>query len=566
MSNLVSLSSSIFFDIIVIFIVATIFVYLARLLKQPIIPAYILSGILLGPIGLGIIKNQDVISTLSEIGIAFLLFIVGLELNLRKLKEISFVSSFVGIFQVAATFFLGYYGSLHFGFSDIESIYIGFILAFSSTMIVVKLLSDKDELDTLHGRIIFGVLLIQDILVILLLSLLNTFNKFSFFTLSVALVKGFGLFLVAILLSLYFLPYVFKNAAKSQELLFLCAVSICFLFSLLAISIGFSIAVGAFLAGLSLASLPYNLDIIGKVSPLKDFFALLFFVSLGMQLYLNEFNFMLLPLLYFLLLIVIIKPFIIFILTKLFGYENRTSFLTAVSLGQISEFSLILVSLGLLLGHISKDIFSFTVLLAVISIVLTSYFIKYDNRLYSKFMNILLPFEKIEFREHKLEYLEKNIKNDIILFGGHRTGSMFIKDFIRHKKKFLVIDYNPEVIKKLIRRKIPCLYGDVINYEILKKAGIKNAKIIISSIPNEEDSLFLIEHTKKENRKALVFVTAHDIEQALELYKAGADYVILPKILTGSKVSDVINKVKNKKDLFKIRREHIKNLLSVDIF
>ncbi len=563
--SLASFSSSIFFDIIVIFVIATIFVYLARLLKQPIIPAYVLSGILLGPIGLGIIKNQDVINTLSEIGIAFLLFIVGLELNLRKLKEISFISSFVGILQVAATFFLGYYGSLYFGFSNLEAIYIGFILAFSSTMIVVKLLSDKDELDTLHGRIIFGVLLVQDILVIMLLSLLNTFTKFSIFTLSTALIKGFGLFLVAILLSLYFLPSIFKNAAKSQELLFLCAVSVCFLFSLLSVSIGFSIAVGAFLAGLSLASLPYNLDIIGKVSPLKDFFALLFFVSLGMQLYLNG-NIMLSPLLYFLLLVVILKPIIIFILTKLFGYENRTSFLTAISLGQISEFSLILVSLGLLLGHVSKDLFSLTVLLAVISITITSYFIKYDHRLYNKFIKILAPFEKLEFRKQQLEYLEKNVRNDIILFGGHRTGSMFIKDFIRHKKKLLVIDYNPEVIKKLIRKRIPCLYGDIINYEILKKAGIKHAKIVISSIPNEEDSLFLIEHVKKENKKALIFVTAHDVEQALELYKAGADYVILPKILTGNKVSDILNKVKSKKDLFKIRREHIKHLLSIDIF
>ncbi|MCX6711853.1 MAG: cation:proton antiporter [Candidatus Woesearchaeota archaeon] len=566
MSTLASFSSSIFFDIIVIFIIATIFVYLFRILKQPIIPAYVLAGILLGPIGLGIIKNSDTISTLSEIGIAFLLFIVGLELNLRKLKEISFVSSFVGILQVAGTFFLGYYGSLYFGFSNIEAVYIGFILAFSSTMIVVKLLSDKNELDTLHGRIIFGVLLVQDILVILLLSLLNTFNKFSFLTIGVSLVKGLGLFLVAILLSLYFLPSIFKNAAKSQELLFLCAVSVCFLFSLLAVSIGFSIAVGAFLAGLSLASLPYNLDIIGKVSPLKDFFALLFFVSLGMQLYFDGTSLVLLPLLYFLLLVILIKPFIVFILTKLFGYENRTSFLTAVSLGQISEFSLILVSLGLLLGHISKDLFSFTVLLAVISITITSYFIKYDHKLYTKFMNILIPFEKIAITEQKLEYLEKNVKNDIILFGGHRTGSMFIKDFIKNKKKFLVIDYNPEVLKKLIRRKTPCIYGDIINYEILKKANIKNAKVVISTIPNEEDSLFLIEHVKRENKKALIFVTAHDIEQALELYKSGADYVILPKILTGNKVSEILNKVKNKKDLFRIRRDHIKSLLSVDIF
>lgn len=566
MSGLASFSSSIFFDIIVIFVIATIFVYLARLLKQPIIPAYVLTGILLGPIGLGIVRNSDVINTLSNIGIAFLLFIVGLELNLRKLKEISFVSSFVGILQVAGTFLLGYFGSLMFGFGKIEAVYIGFILAFSSTMIVVKLLSDKDELDTLHGRIIFGILLVQDILVILLLSLLNTFTKFSVFNLGIALVKGIGLFLVAILLSLYFLPYIFKNAAKSQEVLFLCAVSICFLFSLLAVSIGFSIAVGAFLAGLSLASLPYSLDIIGKISPLKDFFALLFFVSLGMQLYLDRSSFMLLPLFYFLILLIIFKPLIIFILTKLFGYENRTSFLTAISLGQISEFSLILVSLGLLLGHVSKDLFSLTVLLSVISIVITSYFIKYDHRLYNKFIKLLVPFEKLEFREQKLEYLEKHIKNDIILFGGHRTGSMFIKDFIRHKKKFLVVDYNPEVIKKLIRKKIPCLYGDIINFEILKKAGIKNAKILVSSIPNEEDSLFLIEHVKKENRKALIFVTAHDIEQALELYKAGADYVILPKLLTGSKVSDILNKVKGKKDLFKIRREHIKHLLSVDIF
>ena len=323
---------NIFFDIGLIIIVATIVGYLARLLKQPLIPAYILTGLIIGPI-LGLVEDSNVILTLSEIGIAFLLFVVGLELNLKKLKDVASIAIFGGLMQFILLFISGFLIAIILGFVKTESVYIALIVAFSSTMVVVKILSDKRELDTLHGRIIIGFLLMQDLIAIIALSILTTLNNFSMAILVIALLKGIILLSVAVIASKFILPSLFRFAAKSQELLFLMALTTCFSFCIFANYIGqimmyffslpffenvilgnvlellkpgFSIAIGAFIAGVSIANLPYNVEIIGKVKPLKDFFATIFFVSLGLELLLGEMHTILVPLIIFTLFVIIV--------------------------------------------------------------------------------------------------------------------------------------------------------------------------------------------------------------------------------------------------------------------
>ena len=214
---------NIFLDIGVIIIIATLFAYLASLLRQPLIPGYVLTGILIGPV-LGIITSTNIIKTLSEIGIAFLLFIVGLEIDIRKLKDVSLVSSIGGLISITTLFSFGFVFASIMGFITIQSVYIGLIMAFSSTMVVVKLLSDKRELDTLHGRIIVGFLLVEDFVAIIAVSVLTTLANFSLITLSLSLLKGLAIFAIAILASKYAFPSLFKFAARSQELLLLLAV------------------------------------------------------------------------------------------------------------------------------------------------------------------------------------------------------------------------------------------------------------------------------------------------------------------------------------------------------
>jgi len=304
--------------------------------------------------------------------------------------------------------------------------------------------------------------------------------------------------------------------------------------------LGFSIAIGAFIAGVSLANLPYNIQIIGKVKSLRDFFSVMFFVSLGMELLLSTFDFILRPLVVLLLLVVIVKPLIIMFTTAFFGYKKRTSFLTSISLAQISEFSLIIVAQGLILGHISQEIFSLAVLLAIGTITLTTYFVKYENSIYGRISNYLNIFDKMTENKNELEYMPKKGKNEIILCGYNRIGYNIIKTLLKVKKRVLVVDFNPETIKSLISQKIPSLYGDVGDLEILERLNFKKAKMVISTIPTKMDNILLIRTARKENKNIMIFVTAGQIKEALQLYDAGADYVVLPHFLGGNHISLLI--------------------------
>ncbi len=531
--------ANIFFEIGTVIIIATIFAYIAKLLKQPLIPAYILTGIILGPI-LGLITNTEIITTLSEIGIAFLLFIVGLEIDIRKLKHVGLVASFGGVIQIVSTFAVAFIISLLLGFFVLESVYIALVIAFSSTMVVIKLLSDKREIDTLHGKIIVGILLMQDIAAIIALSVLITLSEFSFITLFYSVFKGLIALLFALMVSKYIFPSLFTFAAKSQELLFISAVAVSLLYSILFNYFGFSIAIGAFIAGVSLANLPYNIEIIGKIKPLRDFFSVVFFVSLGMQLLLSTFDFILKPLIVLLLLVVVAKPLIIMFTTSFFGYKKRVSFLTSISLAQISEFSLIIVAQGLLLGHINQSIFSLTVLLAIITIVLTTYFVKFENVLYGKISGYLGIFDRMTENEVELGYIPEKRRNEIILCGYNRVGYSIVNTLRKMKKSLLVVDFNPEIVKSLMGQKIPSVYGDIGDIEVLERLNFKKAKMVVSTVPTKLDNMLLLKTARKENKDIVIFVTADQIKDALELYDAGADYVVLPHFLGGEHVSLLI--------------------------
>ncbi len=530
---------NIFFDIGLIIIVATVFAFIARLMKQPLIPAYILTGLILGP-WMGLITERSTIMILSEIGIAFLLFIVGLEIDLKKLKNIGLVGTLGGTIQVITLFTAGFIAAAVLGFLTLEAVYIGVVMSFSSTMVVLKLLSDKRELDTLHGRIVTGILLIQDVFAIFAISVLATLNSFSAAALLLSFLKAVVVIVIAIGASKYVFPKLFKFAAKSQELLLLLALCVCFLFSILFNYIGFSIVIGAFIAGVTLANLPYNIEIISKVKSLRDFFSTIFFVSLGMEIMIGSVNRLILPLIIFMFIIVVIKPIVILFLTAYFGFKSRTAFYTGMTLSQISEFSLIIMSQGLVLGHVSREMVSLTIILAIASIALTSYYVKYDNFIYRKLAKKLKIFDK--FTDNKLEELEYLPRKNpaVILCGYNRIGYSIGRTIKKMKKSMVIVDFNPEVIKYLIKHKNACIYGDIGDTEFLERLPLKDAKMVISTVPDEIDNLLLIKKVKHVNKDAVVYVTANQVEEALDLYDAGADYVILPHFLGGEHVSVLI--------------------------
>ncbi len=569
--------NSMFLDISIVIIIATLFAYLAKKLKQPLIPAYIFAGILIGPV-FGLVTDMTTISTLSELGIALMLFIVGLEMNFDRLRHVAFISTVGGLTRSLILFTFGFLIAMGIGFFRIEAIYIGIILAFSSTMVVVKLLSEKRELDTLHGRIIIGILLMEDIIAIIALSILST-STISLVGIIISLVKFGILFLIAMLGSKFILPRMFKFAAKHMEILFLLSVSVLLSFTVLSKYLGamlaymlkflpenilvlirpeLSIIIGAFLAGVMLGNLPYYVEIISRVTSLKDFFATIFFVSLGMGLVMSKS--IIRPLIIFTLFIIIVKPLITLVLCSYFGYKKRPSFLTAMSLAQISEFSLIIVAQGFLLNHISQSMLSMTVILAILTMSVSTYFINFETKIYNTFSKWLNWLDKIAGDMSQLEYMPKS-KKMVILCGYNRIGYSILKTLKGMRKNILVVDFNPEVIKDLINKKVPCLYGDVGDIETTDRLDLKKAEMVISTVPDIHNNLMIIKKTREQNNKAKIFVTTNEIEEALNLYDAGADYVILPHFLGGEHASALIRDFdKDINNIIATKVNHIKEL------
>ena len=551
-------NGDIFLQLGIVVIVAALAAFILRWLKQPQILAYVIVGILLTPV-FHIVTDTSIIQSMSIIGIAFLLFLVGLEMDLKSLQSVAFVSSIGGIIQIILLFMVGYVIALLLGFMSLEAGYIGLMIAFSSTMVVMKLLSDKRELQTLHGRIVVGILLVEDIIAIFALSMLSSLSEFNVAIVGIALLKFLSLFMIAYLLSKFAFPSIFRFSAHHQELLLIMSLAVCFLFALVFQELGFSIAIGAFLAGLALGNLQYNLEIVGKVKSLRDFFALLFFVSLGMGLSLAVIQKLWVPLLVIVAVIIFLKPLITMTIFSFFRYTKKPAFLTANALAQMGEFSLIIAAQGLALGHLSEDLFSLVVIVALFTITLTSYFIQYEYAVY-RFLRFPLRVFDL-FPTKGFGSVSKEIKPTIVLCGYNRIGYSILRDLEKVRDTVLIVDYNPDIISSLVEEGHHCVYGDVADEEIVDRMNLKNLTLLISTVPELKDNIYLIKRIKSVNKKARIIVTASDIDETLALYNHGADYVILPHFLGGEHGSAIISRWRKQKiDLKEEKEKHLAHL------
>lgn len=554
---------NIFFILGLALIAASFIGYVSKALRQPLILAYIITGFLLGPRALNLISDVEPVMLLSEMGIAFLLFTVGLHLEMKTLKDLGVVSLFTGLGQVLVMTLAGFLIALKFGFPTVSSLYIGIAIAFSSTIIIVKLLTEKNELNSLHGRISIGFLIVQDFLAILALVMVSGVGGLGsplidfLITLSKASLFIFGVFL----LTKYILRPIFDSMAKNQELLFLSSISYCFLLAMSSYFLGLSLETGAFLAGMSLASLPYNLHIVGRISPLRDFFIIVFFIVLGTEMSFSFSSQLIWPLILLSLLVLIGTPIILMILMGALGYRKRTSFLVGVTVAQISEFSLILVALGLKLGHITNEAFSLITSIGVITITVSAYMILYGHKMYYKLHHFLKFFERKDAKMEMQHIPEEKLKDHIIVVGYHRVGFGIVRKLIKMGRKVLVVDFDPEIIKNLMKHDIPCVYGDVADHEILERINIEEAQIVISTAPDMEDNLQLMKSAKELNPSTVVIIVAEHVEEALELYDEGADYVILPHLLGSHHASLLLEDISSDFDrLIEVKLDHIQEL------
>jgi Kef-type K+ transport system membrane component KefB len=558
--------NSIFLDIGVVVIVATAFALLARAFKQPPLIGYILTGIVLGPLGTQMIGNQDVFNGMKEIGLALLLFMVGLEMDWSKAKQQLSSTLVLGIAQIVASFTVGMLLASLTKQSLIFGVYISLSLAFASTVIVVKVLSESRDLNSLHGRLSVSILLFQDLAAIVSFAILGGMSQASSLSvgslISLLILKLLAIVVIIWFITGHFLPGLFARIAHSNELLFLSSLAWCFVLSLTLEMLGFPLEIGALIAGVSLASLPYSLDIAYRMGSLRDFFVIILFVALGSSVAIPSASYLALTIT--LILITIIgKPIVSFLVLCWRGYTSRTAFFTSLTQGQLSEFSLILTSLGLTLGQINQQLSSAIAVTTIISIFVSTILLTNRIVLY----DILRPFLHLFERDHHHlrqfdQEDQEKLTDHIIIFGYHRMGYHILKILQKLNHKILIVDFNPDIIRKLKAHNIECIYGDVQDEELLEMINLDKAKMVISTIPHLEETTFLVKQIMKKNPHLKLIVTAHHIDDALLYYKLGASYVILPHVLGGEYVANLINEYEEHKlgELMRHRAEEIKLL------
>jgi Kef-type K+ transport system membrane component KefB/Trk K+ transport system NAD-binding subunit len=550
---------SIFVEIGLIIFIATAISFLMRMLKQPLIVGYILSGILLGPYVFNLIQSSEYMEAFAKIGIAILLFIVGLNLKPDVVREVGRVSLITGVGQIVVTSILSFFLMRFIGFEMVASIYGAIAITFSSTIIVLKLLSDKGDLDKLYGKISIGFLLVQDVVATIILLGVSIFSKSSviernFGTAFFLAIKCVAFFFALYLISKFVLPKISKFLIKSPELLFLFSITWGLGLAAIFYLFGFSLEIGALAAGVALSSFNFSQEIASRMKSLRDFFILIFFVLLGSQMIFTDIGHIILPALVISFFVLVIKPMIVFLIMNILGYGNRTSFSASLAIAQISEFSLILVGLGLSFGHISREIVSMITLVGIITIAGSTYLILYSDRLYV-ILRSLLHF--IEFNK-KPKFKEENQNEviDMIVLGYDRVGYDFVKIAKKMAINYFVVDFDPTAINKLKSEDIPCFFGDADDVDFLDEIGIKKAKIVVSTIPDFKTNLSLVSYCKNHNPNGIVIVISHNIRNTQELYSNGASFVVMPHYLGAKHASHMIENFAFRKEAFEEEKKH----------
>lgn len=534
-----------------IIIAAGIFGIVMRLFKQPTVLAYVLGGIFVGPLALGWVDHQQAISDLSELAIVVMLFVIGIEMDLSRLTKVGLVAMLGGSIQVGATFLVGFIFSLLVGTSTIAASYFGFALAFSSTMLVVKVLGEKYDLDTLYGRIVIGILIIQDIFAIFALSILSSANQgFSLTMILSTSTLTAGLILIVVFVcGRYVLPRVFNFAAKEREILFLVTMATLFVVAFYAENQKLSMGIGSFLAGLAIAKLSYKYEVIGDLKALKSFFTILFFAALGLQIapiiedgntnpIIVEFLQVIWgyagTIVLFLLLAIIVKPLMVTVIVRMFGYQKSTSVDCGLCMGQLSEFSLVLLAQGILAKHVNQDFLTPIIIVTVISMVISTYLMEYNlaiSRYLSKYFGWL---DLLAFAKPKFDFPAEAKNNfSVLLVGRDQLGRIIENALRRLKVKYVVVDSNPDTVARMQREGIPFIFGDVNNHEVLSQLDFTQIHTVFSTSPDMRDNALLIDYAKKINPDLNFIGIVNSRTKASALYAAGAHYVLVVYILAG---------------------------------
>ena len=542
-------------DITLCILFAWVLGLLAHFSRQPLILAYLIAGFFIGPFGMGLVKSQESISVISELGLIFMLFMIGLEIDLKKIvragKVILFAAGgqLIGGCLLGILFFLAI--GLPMGGGKFDALYLCVACALSSTVIIVKVLYEKRELDTLPGRVTLGVLVLQDIFAILFLAVQPSLGNLQASVILISIGRVGVLVATALVLSRYVLPRLFHQIARRPELILLGALAWCFLIGEIAEKLHLSREMGSLVAGVSLSTFPYALDVTAKVTTLRDFFITLFFVALGMTIPIPGMSVIGLALL-IAAFTVVSRVLTTFTPLYLMKQGLRASLLPAINLAQISEFSLVVIQTGVAAGHIKTETSSAASFAFVVLAVLSTFVMARSDQVTR---GLIGPLKRIGLRDldHVHEHADEHggghgEARRVVILGFFRAASALLSEIERRTPLALdqitVIDFNPVVFQTLSDRGVHVVYGDISNVDTLVHAGVGKAELIIFSIP---DSLLkgannekLVRHVRSLNPTAKIVATAELLSDVNDLYRAGADYVTVTRLTDAHELYEVI--------------------------
>lgn len=526
---------------------------LMRLMRQPLMIGHIITGILVGPAVFNLVSSTETIEIFAEFGIALLLFIIGLGLNLRVIKDVGKVALLASLAQVLFVGGAAYSVATILGYTTTVALYISLALSLSSTIIVLKLLSDKKEQSRLYAKVSIGFLLVQDLLATLAVVVVSSSASGSVTLEDFAPLayKATLLILGLVVVRWLILPRLNELISKSQEFLFLFAIGWAVGIATLFQQAGFSLEIGALIAGITIASLPYAPEIASRLKPLRDFFIVLHFVMLGALLEVGVMRDSLGEALALSAIVLIVNPFSVLIIMGLMGYTKKTSFKAGLAMTQVGEFSLILLAVANRYGYITDEVVSLITFVALLTIAVSTYMILYSEQLYTFFERYLRLFER---RKAKDEH-ERRKRYELVLFGYQRGGHEFLPVFRSLSKKFIVVDYDPSVIDFLEQRNIEYMYGDATDPDLLEELNLRHSHLVVSTITDLPTNLSLGRWLEANNPSAVYIATADNAEQAAELYERGAAYVVLPHYIGSERIGSFIKKSGLKKTEFKRFRE-----------
>ncbi len=545
--------SLIAFDFIILIVTATILAIIAKKTKQPPLIAYILTGLILGPVLLNIVSETEVIKLFSKLGIGFLLFLLGIEMNIKEIKGLLKPIASIALWQTVLQTSLAFIIPLALGFTLVETIVIALCTVFGATPVVVKLLADKDEINSLPGKIDVGVLILQDIYLVMILALFSAESLTNISAIGAAM--GKFLVLVAVIGAIsylstqYFLPKVFKKIAENKHTFFVYGVAWAFLFIGMSTYLGLSIEIGAFLAGLGLGQMPYRNELKDRVRPLTNFFIVIFFSSIGLTLGISNITAYWLEAVIASIILVIGNFWIMFFLIKRQGFDKETTFLGSINMTQVSEFSLIVATMAVgvqtgVLGQIGHDILGYVSVMAIITIPVSAYLINYNHQIYEKVEHLFKPFKNVKRHGESLKRLE----NHAIIVGYNDTAQRILPAINYYFKQVAIVDRNTKNVDLLEKEPVEYIFGDFKHVEMRNAAALTQADLIISFADEKIVDEKILEHCKEE---AIVFQVARDPTTAAELYGLGADYVIQEDALANEKMKEYLKTYLENKEQFK---------------